>query len=108
MSPTKADLAWAMKKLNAFSDRRGFPAREHPEAFEAHARAFLRIVHNKRISQIIGQPHPEIPGDENDGDWLIAEALDRYLFYPQPIQLRELYQEYLPPSDKKTVVNRED
>lgn len=103
MQQNEQNIDWAMEQLQAFADRRGFPGTEHPIAFEAQAKAFLRIVHNKPVHDIIGKPH-SIIGDPNDVEWLIGEALDKYDHYPQPIELRRIYQEFLPPADGKTII----
>lgn len=95
-------MAWAYSALERFQGLRGYPDPEkHQVAIKAHAEALLRIVWLKHVTEIIGEEHEDLPGDPIDGEWLIAEALDRFDHYPVPIELREIYREFLPPWDGK-------
>ena len=103
-APSDEDLAWAAGQLERFKHLRGYPDPEtHGAAFQSNCEALLRIVWRKPVAEIIGEAHPDLPGDGNpiDAEWLIEEALDRLDHFPLPIELREIYQEYLPPRDGK-------
>lgn len=121
--PTNEDMQWAAGLLQQFREARGFPdPTTHLAAFKAHVAAFLRIVWHRKISEIIERDdgwkrlkrddpdtwslavqrtNKAIPGDPIDGEWLISIALDRFDHYPLPIELREIYREFLPPRDGK-------
>ena len=102
--PSEDDIRWAGDLLKRFKDYKGYPdPKTSPQVFKAHCDALLRIVWHRHVVDIIGVCHPDLPGDGNpmDGEWLIGEALDKYDHYPAPIELREIYQEFLPPRDGK-------
>lgn len=121
--PSDEDLAWAAGQLERFSHLRGYPDPEaRGAAFQANCEALLRIVWRLQISEIMEcdpswgrlksedhaawekaaqKTHKDIPGDPVDSEWLISTALDLYDHFPVPIELREIYQEFLPPRDGK-------
>ena len=99
MQITTANIRLINNKLAAFAGRKGFPT--EPAAVENNARAILRFVHGKRVNEIVKMEHPEIHGNPIDIDWLMDEATDQIEDYPQPVQLRQIYQEFLPPADGK-------
>jgi hypothetical protein len=95
MKQTDENVAWATERLTKlFGSRKGHP--ESDEEKELHGKLYLRLVHGKRVSDIIGKPHSKL-GDPVDYEWLESEVALRSNFYPSPQELRDLYVAYLPP-----------
>lgn len=116
MQLTPENLDWALDRLAVFAERRGYPKSE--VTLQAHGRAFLRIVHNANIVDILRKFKPKFPedaddkawleenfpGNPNDADWLIDKALDRYDYAPMPVEFRRIYQPLLPPWDGQQII----
>lgn len=101
--PKDEEIAIAAAKLaDAFGGYHGFPASE--KSLLMIAKGFCRIVWQCRTSEIPlfhGEAHPKI-GDVIDDDWLIEQALECFQKFPSLIQLRKMYEEFLPPHDGRS------
>jgi hypothetical protein len=99
---------WALKKLLVFRTWKNFP--KDPAGIEVRVRAFLRLVHNKPIREILcpaGTQPVEIDWQEigldpeqTDVDWILDRILETCDSFPLPIEMREMYEEKLPPAMK--------
>ena len=116
MDKTDGNVAWALDKLALFSGYRGFPT--NPEMLKLHAKAFLNVVRNGKIWELLREDsarspywrHPDYGPvyfeaqieedaekygfDEttNDVDYLIEKLIAEGTQYPLPPDLRRRYQ----------------
>lgn len=111
MKTQKERIRWASQQLSALAVLPGFP--KDARALEAYADAFLRIVHNKTIREILeplcvtasakeelSEALAKLGGETNDVEWILRKILDECEMVPMPIKIRRMYSRYLPPSTK--------
>lgn len=105
MKINEENMAFAVKRLLAYSSWRNFPNQEG--GIDIYVRAFLKIVHNKTVREILTEN--SLPGftptfkgldpDQNDVDFLL-DLIAEQEYFPLPVQMRELYEAYLPPASE--------
>lgn len=102
------NIKWAARKLSRFHYWPGFP--QEREALESRARAFLRLVHNQTVREILTEScsargldpqalkFDKVDPDANDADWILDLIEETMEVFPLPIQMRRLYNGPLPPA----------
>jgi hypothetical protein len=108
MRNTDENLAWAISRLLPFAKWPGFPKEE--AELNIRAKAFMRLVHNKTVREILPAADPagnptkyRIDPNLNDADWILDLIADTQEFFPLPVQMRALYSAYLPPASETYV-----
>lgn len=108
MKVTPDNQEWAVGKLLDFAGWRGFPQTDGD--LKRCARAFLHLVHNKPIGEVMADSRAGLPPieidwaakgidpDQNDAEWILDQVAETMDYFPLPVQLRDMYTAHLPPA----------
>jgi hypothetical protein len=110
MKQTSENIAWMTRKLALFSHYPNFPKTD--DALEETAKRVLKFVHNRPKCDILRDAQPpdmrtlypvNATNTENDVDFLFDWISEQRKFFPVILEMRQFYQQSLPPADGKEV-----